>query len=1805
MALGKFLAPLNGQMIQQQVNKPYVDDIFDPLFNAEVTNYYRRLYGPLGGIGAGYASMLENALTGKKGILGPGMGILSTFGRSMDKADDFILGGLTEGVNTLGQITGGTNEAPQNPFRRIFVDDYDYQGTKLMAAAGNAMAKLAGVNTPLTEQDFTTVGDKVAGMSLDLATDPGIMGGQLARLNKGTPVGQVGQILNTYDDVVANVAGNMAFPGGKALIGKGLTRIRDFLGGASSTSPIDMVTKHEKTPIFDYDSGITSYSDLNPDTLTTLKKMSDDITSGINPIDDPELYAIKEEIDGMTGYLNPSELTKYQQDLAAFNNIEIQRRAAKDEAVQRIINTANKQREDIAKSSFEGMEKHLSDFQKGKSLGTDINPEITYFDDDFNEVTKRLNDLDEQELLNYVRDNFADYGQTDYYGNPLEYGRFYEDVKYRLENDGLEEARNMVLNKIDPNVREISKSNFTFAPNRMGFQSGIAKDTLDVINYHFENFLRKHPKGLFASYLRGLEGLKYIPTKDVFEPLVKYGKGMFTNKKGFITGTTFQDLLDVLYSKRLGIEDNVNGIAKEISGKNHSFIPWVKENANVLRKTKLGRDLIALADNLEKDVFDNNLYEIATKHNGISSVASFNEEFNGKDYDKYFDEFSDEAERYAQNTEIDVLPNAEYGEIVNPAKMLNQYLSKTEFTPEDFAQYAKDFPYLDLKVSQEYIQKSPEYAAWAKKVQPVLDKISKEKDLREELLRVRNLIDAPHDRLYEPSVDYEYFNALAQEYRKLNPTNLKPDEWLEKQRALIESIKRAPTDLEKQLEQYYTPAKKEYWKKLRGSPYAYDYTNLTPSNIYDAAKKVMVAPKPKDYSKIAEGLATFNPDAFSKEITSNLSFQDNIALDTYEKVFDQFKMDWDLPNDMPYYSLEPYIKKFADKPTKTLFQQWSAAMQSKVKNKLKTTHGALHVDIVKKSKAHVDAIKDSGKYSIEQIEEYISRKDLAAGVTLSGDNFLESIWASQGFKEFPVPKNMTQAQADMVAAALKQNVDAVNKNGNILKFIDVTGEDKVRRIAVAFDIDNLNIKKDLNKIYSLFGKKDLGLKDVVLRGKAITKTSWDSTELDDVFNEIRQGTEELGTKLGFNKFDPDYIAHVRIENKDVGDAFSEIYKTLGLDKKKLEQVCDALQQQDIASGKLAFGSIPMERSHLGYFGQYKTKFGASMFSTDLSKIHSDTFTQGMFENSNAQTFFDLFVSDNFKIQNNFDDVATLKKALNLTEGNLNNLSIVKPRYSETGKLIGFTKYDKFSDAALAKAFADQDAILVPDAVIGSLDRMCKKDARMSNKVYAFINKYLTVPFKFGTLANPGFLAGNIQDAYFKQATELAKKYGTTVSDELTNVAFSMRQVTQLNNNFSDIFDEYKQWLKDTDLSTITRSDRPADWYLNTFKKSKNTVDTLTVDQIVSNPEMYGAFKQYISLHVPADKQKMANLYLYLNNNQTSTLFKNNNRDLENVTDLITDNPYAVPNNIFERIMYGDPSKMKVVNINGQLRQVQDRGFNSWGLFLNNPVSNRILKTSNTIENWMRSATILNDLQHQGYTIEDICEILGTDKTAEKTLRAKFNMSMNEALNTMYAANFDYDNVSEVMNKASYILPFPTFYLKNLAFWADIFTNKPQYIDNVLSVHENLWSGKDTSKDEFTAEAKGRGAVPVGQQNKHLTGIVKQTPYNSMFGAFNAVNNFKEDFAYRTNPVLRPIARHLQKPEDVKYRPYNTQQFQKNIKQDDKDFSELAYMFHQLNPYERFINTGLRTPGKVANNTYQMSDFLPSMFQPDFSKKSSK
>jgi hypothetical protein len=223
---------------------------------------------------------------------------------------------------------------------------------------------------------------------------------------------------------------------------------------------------------------------------------------------------------------------------------------------------------------------------------------------------------------------------------------------------------------------------------------------------------------------------------------------------------------------------------------------------------------------------------------------------------------------------------------------------------------------------------------------------------------------------------------------------------------------------------------------------------------------------------------------------------------------------------------------------------------------------------------------------------------------------------------------------------------------------------------------------------------------------------------------------------------------------------------------------------------------------------------------------------------------------------------------------------------------------------------------------------------------------------------------------------------------------------------------------------------------------------------------------------------------------------------------------------------------------------------------------------------------------------------------------------------MHNANFDYERMTDFTDTVGKFVPFPTFFLKNLGYWLDVLVNHPQYIDHAITVQESLWGSRDTSEDKFAAEAKGRGAIPisVGGQNlsKFFKGIYKPTPLQSMFGAFSLLNNPVEDVYYRLHPALssgitaasklpplQPIAADLIPSDTVKYRPYSTDMYERNITRDDPNFNPIAYSIHRANPMERSLQAAIRLPDKLRQDKAQLSDFLPSIFQPDFGEKYSK
>jgi hypothetical protein len=501
---------------------------------------------------------------------------------------------------------------------------------------------------------------------------------------------------------------------------------------------------------------------------------------------------------------------------------------------------------------------------------------------------------------------------------------------------------------------------------------------------------------------------------------------------------------------------------------------------------------------------------------------------------------------------------------------------------------------------------------------------------------------------------------------------------------------------------------------------------------------------------------------------------------------------------------------------------------------------------------------------------------------------------------------------------------------------------------------------------------------------------------------------------------------------------------------------------------------------------------------------------------------------------------------------------------------------------------------------------------MSNKVFAWVNKHLTLPFKFGVLMNPGFLLGNASDAYLKQAATMAHKYGTSVPEELANVSVAMRDVMVLNNKFDDAYRRFLVHLQ-------------AEGFL--LAPSNNISELAATDpRIRKMLKDYVSYKLKKSANSPIiecslskDERNTVKLWLMLNSVSTSATFDSGFQDLDIVAQAMNKSKYQMPKNPVDRILTGKG-------------QYVSTDIGTWGLFANNPLSRKIMDTSENIENLFRASSILNDFRHKGMddkwfkeyfdTLDELKEAAKSDPESlrfREELKKKFNVDMTEGINTMHNANFDYERMTDFTDTVSNFVPFPTFFLKNLGYWLDVLVNHPQYIDHAITVQESLWGSRDTSKDKFAAEAKGRGAVPinVGGQNlsKFFKGIYKPTPLQSMFGAFSLINNPVEDMYYRLHPLissgittasqiepLKSITADVLSSDNIKYRPYSTDMYERNVTRDDPNFNPIAYSVHRANPLERSVQSAIRLPDKLKEGEVQLSDFLPSIFQPDFGEK---
>lgn len=794
-----------------------------------------------------------------------------------------------------------------------------------------------------------------------------------------------------------------------------------------------------------------------------------------------------------------------------------------------------------------------------------------------------------------------------------------------------------------------------------------------------------------------------------------------------------------------------------------------------------------------------------------------------------------------------------------------------------------------------------------------------------------------------------------------------------------------------------------------------------------------------------------------------------------------------------------------------------------------------------------------------------------------------------------------------VQAALTDFVNEVNRqlNTKVLK-LHTSANDFGQYIGVVLDYDNASkiLRTDFRKLKFDDTKRVIFENPFKLTDNMKKfKESAEYADFENFATRMSEYTQDLHKYVGFNYKDGVHVKHVLRFNPEQSVVIKGIYA--GIDLDKVSELSKRMLNSDSFKHMYGtFGVVRPGRSLRGNVfrynrGEYKT------FNFNPERVLSSTFTEGVLGNSEVQSFVGLFVNDNFKVSQYFKDADELidvlyaKNANGKISGNLDNLEVVAPVYDENGKVLRFKYFDKTSRAALDSAIKTKDAILVPSSLVAHLDIWCKKDAKMSNRIYRFFNKYFSLPYKFGVLANPGFLLGNIGDAYLKQATTLSQKYGTNFTEEVANVATSLREVYHLNNVAMEAYVKIIDALNSAGVH-VPPFERPIESLNLNNNARQRIVDYLNGKLLNGAGEPVPLPENFTNADADALR-----VWMYINTFQTTKNLGEGFRDVSK-EGLFKD----VGSSVIERIFYGSK---KFSFKNPDWKKVKN-----WGLFLNNPWINAIFDASGSLEAYFRSANVLNSLKHAGYDTHNLAKLLGEGYDAATS--EKLHVDTINALNVMFNSNFNYDAQSELMHKLSYVVPFPTFFIKNFAYWMELLIENPEYIDTALTIQEGLWNDREeeVKEDRFMAEAKGRGAVPISDgDNKGLSklfkGIYKPTPLNSMFGAFNLLNNPVEDLTNRVHPLINAPLQMLQAEmgqrgiglatqedaTDIKYRPYSMNKFEKNIPYTSPDFDWREYLFHKLNPQDRGVSNALRLPHKLGTGDVQLSDILPSVFQPDF------
>ena len=1770
--------------------EPYIDDIFDPLFNRSTREYLRQKYGnsPLATF-EGYAELLDNTWNGNDGIFGKGMGILSTFGRSMEKADDLILGGLTEGVKGL------TGQSFENPIENIFVEDQDYSGRRLLAAMANSMSSLAG-GTTVDESDFGAA-YTIPALGIELMTDVGIAGGALAntfapavhtarRTGKMTSkeilqnlgkngasqtLGEVGQLLSDYDDLMAKAAIDITAPGLRPAFKSLRNRLAQYF---QTTSPYNIanVTKHRQAP------GSPPSEDAGA--AEAVAQLIDDVTETMDsiPVSEAEAIAqvlrtpeqaVQEVVDNgaYNRYVHSKSILDAHPELDLKARIEASRIEGRN-AVALATADWNKRLNNAFNTLVERIQHKNIPLDR---IGTEVEQDLITHDFDeirkivkealpgidkryVDEVVSKL-DLDDEDLLDVIQTGDWSFNEsTNSKLTSLLYG---PDWKSRMQ-----------YAYYSPKYKVIPSRRAKLSAEGMSKGVSSAHTALDSLRYR--NFDATRPRFSNSDELAG-----YLGSDEMLFALTEY----------------FPNTIRKVYNRELGRK--VFTINSDELDKIRSLIQNVYYPQQGTTVSKYVAQLENLTEYIDKYADPDKIKAI--EHSAPDAA-----------------EFLDGLYRTTDEVSQDLLQPLR-SELPRSRELIKQSPNTGVGLTEDYSTSIEKYVQTLFNQISPYVKSEDDLAYLYEPIRDFMEiRIRPEAGLQpsSDIFRVSKRFDTevlPFIRQYVKDGGNPFYKTPLQAGLRATPEEWKRFNTIKSWMG-VES-KNMPADPDHELLSYLIFKNQDAFKtdehvfalsQLESRRFRMRYFKDEPvkleetfASIFDEHRKQFTTPE--SVSETAEAVQ----EAIVSEVPEQVARQ---AYDTVTPAT--------VAVESVASELAPRVDSFirnggSEEAAKPIFgeEEWNlwkkiqeaAAVPARnAKGDRATLRVKGNVELARRFEALQGRVSEPYK----KFKRYYILQSERLGDTLAGSDFWKEFRSSSMFTSgYPKGHFMIKKTQD----ALTRNADIINRilGGDYVEVIVHNVHNKQGTVAVTmrWNTKHSDVVDAIRKHRSELERANF--EDIVFaQPRALTQSELDflnsdeMRELDELMRELQFRAADQARTLGF-VYDTSkpYTRHAMSHSPDTALYLNDNFY-IGAASSDLDDI--SAHVSDLYGDKGVFGSREVARRFRGSYWNLENP-SLPIFEYMPDRVFKSTLSDGMFANNQYQSFVDLFHNDSFKISEWFKSVDDLKEVLyakrpdGSLSGNLQNLELVTFKTDAEGRLIGLTKFDKMSDAGLEAALKNPDTILVPAGAITHMDKLLRKDVRMGNKFWAFINKHLTIPFKFGLLANPGFLLGNVGDATLKLTTTMSEKYGTTVAEEARRTAECIATVM---NTRSMYYDAFQKFLEDCELNDVPLGP-----------------EEMIPDIVAMSPKRKERFLKYLNgeltVKVKGSKEPLTVVPTLTKQQEEACRFwfmlqemqmsSNKLREYEDLAELSHKSRFDIPGNAFDRITQGSG-------------QYDPENFRTWGIFMNNPVMNAFTDASESWEELIRTASIVDDLRHRGYGAETFGKQLNPDELLE------FDVAKVDAKNTMYNAQFDYERTNDFIDNVGKVVPFPIFFLKNFQYWMDLWMKNPQWVDNAIDVQEGLWAGREEDEgDTFATEAKGRGAIPVGGKMlpDWFKGMYKPAPLQSMFSAFSLLNSPVSDISYRLHPLIGGTAAAIneQHPnelttslfpeEDVKYRPYSTNVYERNVKVGDPNFNPVEYTLHRMNPFERATNTYLRTPAKIERGEQQLSDFLPSVFQPDF------